>query len=60
VVFGRTRAALLRGIPGTDGVQVLGEGEDVRGVRVLRVVDTAVVVMWRADTLYLPVAGGRS
>ena len=60
VVFGRTRAALLRGIPGTDGVHVLAEGEDVRGVRVLRIVDTAVVVTWRADTLYLPVAGGRS
>ena len=60
VVFGRTRAALLRGIPGTDGVHVLAEGEDVRGVRVLRIVDTAVVVTWRADTLYVPVAGGRS
>jgi hypothetical protein len=60
VVLGRTRAALLRGLPGTEGVRVLAEGEEAGGVRVLRVADTAVVVTWRADTLYLPLPGGRS
>jgi hypothetical protein len=60
VVLGRTRAALLRGLPGLDGVRVLAEGEAAAGVRVLRVVDTLVVVIWRADTLSLPLRGGGS
>jgi hypothetical protein len=60
VVLGRIRAALLRGLPGVDGVRVLAEGETAAGVRVLRVADTVVVVTWRADTLSLPFPGGGS
>jgi hypothetical protein len=60
VVLGRTRAALLRGLPGVDGARVLAEGEAAAGVRVLRVADTLVVVTWRADTLSLPLTGGGS
>jgi hypothetical protein len=60
VVLGRTRAALLRGLPGVDGVRVLAEGESLAGVAVLRVADSAVVVTWRADTLSLPLTGGES
>ena len=60
VVLGRTRAALVRGIPGTEGVHVLAEGEDLGGVRVVRVMDTAAVVTWRSDTLHLALVGGGS
>ncbi len=60
VVLGRTRAALLRGLPGVDGARVLAEGEAAAGVRVLRVADSTVVVTWRSDTLSLRVAGGGS
>jgi len=60
VVLGRSRAALLRGIPGVDGVRVLGEGEGVGEVRVLRVSDGAAVVLWRADTLRLTLPRGGS
>jgi hypothetical protein len=60
VVLGRTRAALLRGLPGVDGVRVLAEGEAAAGVRVLRVADRTVVVTWRSDTLSLRVTGGGS
>jgi len=60
IVLGRTRAVLLRGLPGVEGVRVLAEGEAAAGVRILRVVDTLVVVIWRADTLALPLPGGGS
>lgn len=51
VVLGPARAALVRGIPGLDGVQVITEGEEIGGVRVVRVEAAEAVLQWRADTI---------
>lgn len=61
LVLGPSRAALLRGIPGLDGVQVIGEGDEVAGLRLISVSDSGVTVMWRGERLWvgLPQEDGR-
>jgi hypothetical protein len=50
-VLGPFRAALVRGIPGHEAVQVLAEGEELSGVRVLRIDTAGAVLLWRSDTV---------
>jgi hypothetical protein len=51
LVLGTPRAALLRGIPGHDAVQVLAEGDVLGELRLLTIHDAAVTLLWRGDTL---------
>jgi hypothetical protein len=53
LVLGAARAAVIRGIPGLEAAQVLAEGEERAGLRVIRIAPTGVVAAWRGDTLRL-------
>jgi hypothetical protein len=59
LVLGTPRAALLRGIPGHDAVQVLAEGDVLGELRLLTIHHAAVTLLWRGDTLRvaLPLEG---
>ena len=60
LVLGTTRAALIRGLPGHEAVQVLAEGDEVGGVRLVRVDSVTAVLIWRSDTLRVALPRERS
>jgi hypothetical protein len=53
LVLGPARAAVIRGIPGLEVAQVLGEGDERAGLRVIRIDRAGVYAVWRGDSLRL-------
>jgi hypothetical protein len=53
LVLGAARAAVIRGIPGLEAAQVLGEGDERAGLRVIRIDRAGVSAVWRGDSLRL-------
>ncbi|HEX9611937.1 MAG TPA: hypothetical protein VF978_08590 [Gemmatimonadales bacterium] len=53
VALGSTRAALLQGIPGTEGARVLAEGDTVAGMTLVRVHRDRAVLLVGTDTVTL-------
>jgi hypothetical protein len=53
LVLGPARAAVIRGIPGLEVAQVLGEGDERAGLRVIRIDRAGVSAVWRGDSLRL-------
>jgi hypothetical protein len=53
LALGPTPTAVISGIPGHEGAQVLAEGDELGGARLIRVEAAGVVLVWRADTVRL-------
>ncbi|HEU4700018.1 MAG TPA: hypothetical protein VFS40_12620 [Gemmatimonadales bacterium] len=54
LVLGEAPAAVVEGLPGTEGPRVMQRGEVVSGVRVLRIQSDRVVVRWSDTTWTVP------
>jgi hypothetical protein len=53
LVLGAARAAVILGIPGLEAAQVLAEGDERAGLRVIRIDRAGVSAVWRGDSLRL-------